>query len=144
MVSVEDALFRLGSLTRLVLVCPVGLTRADPVDKLQDLIPDEVTVRDQISAVSEYREHTRGRRVTIPVPRGKKSLPTMFFSHIVSAQGRTHPLNNGSHLQDTTLTTTLRTDDCDLRQILWITSNQHTLQPPSMAIVYLQCCCSLR
>jgi hypothetical protein len=57
---------------------------------------------------------TSGRLVTIPVPRGKKSLPTMFYGDELGKA----KAQKVAHLQDGGLPTTLRTDNCDLGQVL--------------------------
>jgi hypothetical protein len=68
---------RTGSHTRLVLIGTIWLASRISVDKLQDLPGiQQKASGGQIN--SEPAELTSGRRVTIPVPRGKKSLPTMF------------------------------------------------------------------
>ena len=61
----------------------------------------------------------RGRRVTIPEPRGKKSLKEQHFNFqfCFSKGGGTKSLPADEVFEHRTLARTLPTDDCNLRQI---------------------------
>lgn len=57
---------------------------------------------------------TSGRRVTIPVPRGKKSRPTMFLK---KSSFDCTAVEGGAYLEYTTLAAALTTEHADLRKV---------------------------